>query len=151
MSDNISLPPTEIMDALGHRLAQASIDAASWQVAQQLTQQRGAEQIASLTEALNQRDRKLQAASQLIEEMLGRAATDPELKVTANYQFLRSFVEGTGIAVQIPQLEGVDFVKGQQAPAGVPGPPADGGHDPYKFIRENSTPLAPAADAGLDG
>lgn len=142
MSDNISLPPTEIMDALGHRLAQASIDAASWQVAQQLTQQRGAEQIASLTEALNQRDQKVFAATRLIEEMLDAAEQDPGGIAKVTKDFLVKYCHEHGFPVQLPD---------SSPPQGtIPEPPADGGHDPYKFIRENSTPITPAADAGLD-
>ncbi len=132
MSDttNIDLPPTELLSALGNRLAEASIDAASWQVAQQQTQARAAEQIASLTEALQQRDQKLHALTRVVEEMLANAAKSEDLTVTTNYQFLRSFVESIGLAAQIPQLEGKDAVRTeQQAPAGNTG----------------------AADAGLDG
>lgn len=102
---NIALPPQDLLDALGSRLSQTAIDAASWQVAQQETQRRGAEQIASLTEALQQRDLKLHAVNQMIEEMMAQAAKDPDLKVCTTLGFLTSFVEGNGLAAQIPQFE----------------------------------------------
>lgn len=114
---NVSLPAQALLDALGARLSETAIDAASWQVAQQETQRRAAEQIASLTEALQQRDQKLHATSRLIEELLANAAESEDLTVSTNYQFLRSFVEGAGLAVQIPPLVGKDAVRAEQEPA----------------------------------
>ena len=138
MSDNISLPPTEIMDALGHRLAQASIDAASWQVAQQLTQQRGAEQIASLTEALNQRDQKVFAATRLIEEMLAAAEQDPGGIAKVTKDFLVGFCHQHGFPVQLP-----DSSTSQQLPLS-PLSPAE------EYVNTGSSVTSKTPDAGLD-